>query len=144
MPYENRQVDVKLKLLALWSSVMFLYIYGDYFQLYRPGQLTQMSSGETPFGHVSQSILLGMSAIMIIPALMPVLSLVLPPAPSRWANIVFGAVYTVIMALAVRGEWHFYLLYGASGDGPDYPRGLPCMDLAETRSAPVATRESLL
>jgi len=30
-------------------------------------------------------------------------------AVNRWVNIVFGAVYTVIMILAIRGGWHFYV-----------------------------------
>jgi hypothetical protein len=61
---------------------------------------------------VSQGVLLGMSAIMIIPSLMPFLSLVLPAAMNRWANVVFGALYTVVMILAIIGSWHFYIVYG--------------------------------
>jgi hypothetical protein len=30
-------VPVRLKLSALWASVMFCYVYGDYFDLFRPG-----------------------------------------------------------------------------------------------------------
>jgi hypothetical protein len=56
--------------------------------------------------------LLGMSAIMVIPSLMPFLSLVLPAAANRWANLVFGAIYTVIMILAITGGWHFYIFFG--------------------------------
>jgi hypothetical protein len=26
--------------------------------------------------------------------------------------VVFGALYTVIMVLVVRGGWHFYVMYG--------------------------------
>ena len=57
-------------------------------------------------------ILLGMAAVMVIPSLMPFLSLVLPTRVNRWVNIVFGAVYSVIMILVIRGGWHFYILYG--------------------------------
>jgi hypothetical protein len=109
---EDAPIPVKLKLFALWCSVIFLYIYGDYFQLYQPGQLADMLAGKTALGAVSQAILLGMSAVMIAPSLMPFLSLALPARVSRWMNIVFGALYTVIMILAIRGEWHFYIAYG--------------------------------
>lgn len=49
---------------------------------------------------------------MAIPALMVFLSLVLPAATGRWANIVFGAVYTVVMLLTMPGAWWFYLFLG--------------------------------
>jgi hypothetical protein len=40
------------------------------------------------------------------------LSLVLPAKVNRWVNIVFGAIYTAIMILAIRGGWHFYVVFG--------------------------------
>jgi hypothetical protein len=108
---DDIKVHVKLKLFALWSSVMFFYIYGDYFELYQPGKLQEMIAGRMPFGAVSQGVLLGMAAVMVIPSLMPFLSLVLPPRVNRWVNIVFGAIYTVIMILAMKGGWHFYIFF---------------------------------
>ena len=71
-----------------------------------------MLAGSTVFGAVSQGILLGMSAMMIIPALMPFLTLALPARVSRWVNIVAGTIYTVIMILAIQGGWHFYVVFG--------------------------------
>jgi hypothetical protein len=65
-----------------------------------------------PFGAISQGVLLGMAAVMVIPSLMPFLSLVLPVAVNRWMNIVFGAVYSVIMMVVIRGGWHYYILFG--------------------------------
>jgi hypothetical protein len=64
------------------------------------------------FGAISQGVLLGMAAVMIIPSLMPFLSLVLPAGMNRWVNIVFGAVYSVIMILVITGGWHCYVLFG--------------------------------
>ena len=112
MPLEDLKIHVRLKLFALWCSVMFFYIYGDYFELYQPGKLQGMLAGSGPFGRVSQAVLLGMSTIMIVPSLMPFLSLVLPPRINRLLNIAFGALYTTVMVLAIRGAWHFYLFYG--------------------------------
>jgi hypothetical protein len=110
--FEDIQVHVRLKLFALWSSVMFFYIYGDYFELYQPGKLQEIIAGRMPFGAISQGVLLGMAAVMVIPSLMPFLSLVLPTGVNRWVNIVFGVVYTVIMILVIRGGWHYYVFYG--------------------------------
>jgi hypothetical protein len=112
LAFEDIKVHVRFKLFALWCSVMFFYIYGDYFELYQPGKLQDMISGRMPFGAISQGVLLGMAAILIIPSLMPFLSLVLPPGVNRWVNIVFGAVYSLIMILAIQGGWHFYVLFG--------------------------------
>ncbi len=110
--FEEIRVNVRFKLFALWCSVMFFYIYGDYFELYQPGKLQEMIAGRTALGAVSQGVLLGMAAIMIVPSLMPFLSLVLPAAVNRWVNIVFGAIYTAIMILVIRGGWHFYVVFG--------------------------------
>jgi Family of unknown function (DUF6326) len=112
MAFEDIKVHVRFKLFALWTSVMFFYIYGDYFELYQPGKLPDMLSGRMPFGAISQGALLGMAAVMIIPSLMPFLSLVLPAAVNHWVNIVFGVIYSVIMIVVIRGGWHYYVLYG--------------------------------
>jgi hypothetical protein len=112
LAFEDIKVPVRFKLFALWCSVMFFYIYGDYFELYQPGKLQQMIAGRMPFGAISQGVLMGMGAVMVVPSLMPFLSLVLPAGVNRWANIVFGAVYTLIMILAIRGSWHFYVFFG--------------------------------
>ncbi len=112
LDFEDVRVSVRLKLFALWCSVIFFYIYGDYFELYEPGKLQGMIAGRLAFGAVSQGALLGMSAIMVVPSLMPFLSLVLPAPVNRWVNVVFGSIYSVIMILAIRGGWHFYVVYG--------------------------------
>jgi hypothetical protein len=109
---DDIKVHVKFKLSALWSSVMFCYIYGDYFQLYQPGQLQAMIAGKMAFFVVTQGVLLGTASVMAIPSLMVFLSLVLPPRVNRWVNIILGAVYTVIMILAIQGGWHFYVFLG--------------------------------
>jgi hypothetical protein len=115
--FEDIKVHVRFKLFALWSSVMFFYIYGDYFQLYEPGQLQEVISGKVAFGPISQGVLLGMAAVMVIPSLMPFLSLALPVGVNRWVNIVFSAAYSAIMIvvviLAIRGGgWYFYIFFG--------------------------------
>jgi len=112
MAFDDIKVHVRFKLFALWSSVMFFYIYGDFFGLYRPGKLQEVIAGRMPLGVITQGVLLGMAAAMVIPSLMPFLSLVLPTGVNRWMNIVFGAIYSVIMILAIRGGWHFYVFFG--------------------------------
>ncbi|HJR74988.1 MAG TPA: DUF6326 family protein [Luteimonas sp.] len=107
------KIDVKIKLAGLWASLMFCYVYGDYFGLYKPGKLDNMLRGRMgPLGEVTQGVLLGTSIMMAIPALMVYLCLTMKPAVSRWANIVLGLAYAAIMVLTMRGAWDFYLFYG--------------------------------
>jgi hypothetical protein len=37
--FHDVKVQVKMKIAALWVSLMFCYVYGDYFELYEPGKL---------------------------------------------------------------------------------------------------------
>ena len=66
-------VKIKIKLAALWTSVTFLYIYGDYFELYAPGKVDSLVTGENNLN--SPTILLIASIILAIPSLMIFLSL---------------------------------------------------------------------
>ena len=110
---EDVKVPVKLKLSALWAAVMFCYLYGDYFGLYKPGTLQAMIAGKMgPLGPATQGVLLGVAIMMAIPGVMVFLSLVLPPAVNRWANVAFGLIYSVIMLMTMPGEWAFYIFFG--------------------------------
>ena len=114
MTLDDMKVHVRLKLFALWSSLMFFYIYADYFQLWQPGHLQGMLAGRRPFAGNPQGALLEMASVMIVPCLMPFLSVVLPARLSRWLNITFGVVYTLVIVAVVafaRG-WYFYTLFG--------------------------------
>jgi hypothetical protein len=105
-------VNVRIKLAALWTSVMFLYIYADYFGLYVPGALQKMLDGRmAPLGHVNQGMLVGTSLMLAIPAVMICLSVLLRPGPCRILNLVFGALYTLIILVTMWG-WAFYIVYG--------------------------------
>jgi hypothetical protein len=110
---DDIKVHVKLKISALWISVMFCYIYADYFGLYVPGKLQGMLEGKmVPLGAVTQGVLVGTSVMLAIPGIMVFLSLVLRATLSRWLNIIFGALYTVIILITMLGAWAFYIFYG--------------------------------
>ena len=110
---EDIKIHVKLKLSARWASLMFCYIYGDYFGLHKPGTLQEMLDGKMgPLGPVTQGILLGTSLMMAIPSIMVFLSLILKPNFNRWLNIIFGILYTAIILLTMPGAWSFYIFLG--------------------------------
>ena len=110
---EDAKVPVRSKFSALWAALMFCYVYGDYFGLYRPRQLQGMLQGDGPIGPTSQATLLAVSILMAIPSLMGFLPIVLPPTFNRWTNIVLALLYAVIVGLTLPGSWEFYLFFSA-------------------------------
>ncbi len=110
----DARINTKLKLSTLWVSTLFCYIYCDYFELYVPGKLDSMLQGEGPFGPVGQADLAVTSIIMAIPSLMVFLSIALPARLSRLLNIVFGTLFTLMMALLTyMAGWYFYKFFAA-------------------------------
>ena len=105
------QINVKFKLSALWASVMFCYIYGDYFALYPPEQIQELLSGKTRLDEPMK--LFAASILMTIPSLMIFLSLALKSKVNRWLNIIFGTIFTAIMVLIAISSsgpwWTFYI-----------------------------------
>ena len=109
----DTKIDIKFKLSALWASLMFCYVYGDFFGLFKPGRLQHMLDGQMgPLGQTTQGVLVGTAALMAIPSLMVALTLILKPGAGRWTNIVFGTLYTAIMLITMPGSWAFYLFLG--------------------------------
>ena len=101
----------RLKLSALWASLTFCYLYGDYFGLYRPGKLKYMLDGGGPMGPSSQGSLLFVALLLAVPGLMVFLSLATPVRLARWLNIGVAAFYALFVALTMPGAWWFYLAY---------------------------------
>src|SRR6266446_1713515 len=101
------------RMAALWASVMFCYIYADYFGLYVPGALQAMLKGKMgPLGPTTQGVLLGTSLMMAIPSVMIFLSVALKRSLNRWLNMIFGVIYTVIILITMWGGWAFYIFWG--------------------------------
>lgn len=110
---EDGKMPVKALLSALWAALMFLYIYADFFSLFRPGHIEEVMAGRMGPFPVTQASLLTAAILMLIPALMIFLSLALKPRVGRWVNIILGLLYTVVNISNLVGEsWAFYLLFG--------------------------------
>jgi len=109
------KLHTKLKLSLLWVSTVFCYIYCDYFELYVPGKLQGMLQGNIgPLGAVTQNALMGTSLLLAVPSLLIFLSVALSPHLSRLLNVVFGLVYTLMMALlAFQAGWYFYKFFAS-------------------------------
>jgi hypothetical protein len=108
------EVNVKVKLALLWTSLMFLYIYADYFQLMAPKQLESMINLQTPMGPATPRLLVSFSILLIVPALMIALCLFLRPLVNKWMNIIVAILYAIISILIIisdiGSEWQVFLV----------------------------------
>jgi hypothetical protein len=108
------EVNIKIKLSAIWASAMSLYIYCDYFELYTPEKLESMINGTTLFGSGDQGVLLGLSSIMLVTSLMICFSVLLPAKINRILNIFVGFIMTLMLLyLTYIAGWYFYKMYAA-------------------------------
>ena len=116
--FENVRIDAKLKLSALWASVMFCYIYGDYFSLFVPGRIDSLMNGNSGAGTTTPLKLLMFAILMTLPSVMVFLSLLMKPKINRWTNVSMGIFFTAIMVLVVVtsiDKWMiFYIFLGAT------------------------------
>lgn len=111
---QDFKINVKFKLSALWSSVMFCYIYGDFFSLFLPNRIQGLMNGESGVGQTTPLKLLFFAILMTLPSVMVFLSLALSPKINRWLNISLGVFYTGIMVLVGAtsiGEWMIFYTY---------------------------------
>lgn len=103
----------RLVLSALWASLTFCYLYGDYFGLYKPGKLQHMLDGAGPVGPATQGSLLLVALLLAVPGLMVCLTLALPVRVTRWLSIGLALFYAAFVALTMPGAWWFYLAYSS-------------------------------
>ncbi len=108
-------MPVQAKLAAAWTSVMFLYIYVDYFHLYKPGVIDNLRAGVVFKFDISPTLLTIMLASVAIPALMVMLSMTLPARVNRAANLVVASLYIPYSVFNAAGEsWDWAFFYGLS------------------------------
>jgi Family of unknown function (DUF6326) len=110
---EDIKVNVKLKLAALWASMMFFYIYVDYFGLHMPGHINNILAGKVFVFDITQVFLLTALVLTTIPALMIFLSVALPAKVNRWTNIIVAAVWIPYTLFNLAGEAWMHMVFGA-------------------------------
>ena len=107
-------INIKIKLAGLWTATTFCYLYGDYFELYTPGKIESLISGENVLN--SPLMLFIASVILAIPPIMIVFSLFLKPTLNRILNIAIGLLFTIMMvsiAINSLAPWYsFYVFLG--------------------------------
>jgi hypothetical protein len=89
------KINVKIKLSALWVTLMLFYVYADILGFYTPGNIEKVVSGEIGGIQISEGFLFGMALWMALPSVMVFLSLTLKAKANRWVNIVVG-IFSII------------------------------------------------
>ena len=107
---EPSPVNVRVKISALWMSMLFVFAYVDLFSLYRPDFRADVEAGEVGGFAVNQTLLVATTAYVVIPSLMVLCVLVLRPRLNRILNIALAIVYAVSIVATTICEWTYYVL----------------------------------
>ena len=110
---EPASVNVRIKISALWTSMLFVFIYVDHYSLFRADIRADIEAGKISGFTINQLFLLVVTAYIAVPALMVFLSLVLRPGVSRIANIVLGIIYALTIIGGAVGETNYYYVLGS-------------------------------
>lgn len=111
--YRDSWINPRIKIAALWASMLFVFVYVDLFSLYRADVRADIEAGEVSAFSIGQGFLLGVTVYVALPSLMVFLSLVLPARVTRMANIVLAVLYALTIVGSAVGEWNYYILGSA-------------------------------
>jgi len=112
---DNPPIPVQAKLAAAWTSFMFLYIYVDILNFYKPGVVDGILNGLIWRFDISSTLLTIFLVSVSIPALMVVLSISLPARVNRTTNLIVGSLlipYSIFNAAGATWDWAAF--YGIS------------------------------
>ncbi|WP_144888604.1 DUF6326 family protein [Lacibacter cauensis] len=110
--HEQSNVSLKVKLALLWTSLLFIILYLDYFHLYMPGKIAEIQTGKVIVFAITQGFLLIALALVGIPALMIFLSVALPAKANRLVNIIVAALNIPFILFNLAGEAWTHMLFG--------------------------------
>jgi hypothetical protein len=110
---ELSKVNVRIKISALWTAMLFVFAYVDIFSLYRPDFRADIEAGRISGFTVNRSFLLATTIYIVIPSLMVFGTLVLRPKVNRLANIALSIIYALTIVAGAIGEWNYYILGSA-------------------------------
>ena len=91
--------DVRIILSGLWVATMLTYLWGDVLSIFAG----DVVGGEMQGMKVTQTMWLGIAALMMLPIVMVVLSLTLQHPVTRWANIIVAIFWIGFNLLSLQG-----------------------------------------
>ncbi len=144
---EPAVVNVRIKISALWTSMLFVFAYVDLFSLYRPDFRADVEAGKVGGFTVNRTFLLGTTLYVVIPSLMVFFTLILRPGVNRIVNLALGMVYALTIVAGAIGEWSYYILGSAMEVAllaavVYYAWTWPKVESSQARGAPIARHPS--
>ena len=112
---DNPPIPVRAKLAAAWTSFMFLYVYVDVLNFYKPGVVDGILNGLVWMFDISSTLLTIFLVSVSIPALMVMLSMTLPARVNRATNLIVASLlipYSIFNAAGATWDWAAF--YGIS------------------------------
>ena len=94
-------VHMKARLSTLWAFAVLNYLYCDVMSLMNPRTLNQYMAGRINGMDLTSGFFVGAAVLMEIPMSMVLLSRVLSFGANRWANIIAGAIMTVVQVASL-------------------------------------------
>jgi hypothetical protein len=101
MSGNNAKADKKALFSTAWIFATLNYLYCDLISLMDPLVLKQFLEGSVGDLRITPAFLLGASVLMEIPISMAILSRLLKHGANRWANIISGAVMTLVQCASL-------------------------------------------
>jgi phage shock protein PspC (stress-responsive transcriptional regulator) len=105
---DGQPLSVRAKLTAAWTSFVFLYVYVDILNFYKPGVIAGITDGLIWRFDISATLLTIFLASVSIPAVMVVLSMTLPARVNRSLNLVVASLlipYSIFNEAGSTWEW---------------------------------------
>lgn len=110
---DEQNTAVRRKVSALWTSLMFCFVYADILGLYDPWLIGEILKGSMgPLGPITQELKLAVAVLMSLPAVMIFLTLVLPTSVNRWANLICASLFTIVTTITLLMDpWVYYIYF---------------------------------
>jgi len=108
---QDFQINVKLKISALWIAVMFCYVYADYIELHVPGILAEAMQVKSEMTEIQIGFFI-VALLMVIPSTMIFFTLILKPKVNRLLNMILPICYIILLFVGIlETTWAFYLFF---------------------------------
>lgn len=108
------KINMKVLLSTLWIFAMFNYLYADVLTLMDSEVLNDLLTGYRGSMHITDEMLLVGAILMETAIAMVLLSRILKYKANRWANIIVGALHTVVVFASMLGSPPalYYIFHG--------------------------------
>ena len=112
-PAIEAPVETRVRLSALWTTVMLLVAFVDLFSLYRADVRANIEAGQMFVFEIGETFLLGVIVYVAVPTLMIALSVLLPRRVVRPLTLVIAPLFAVTIVGGAVGEMGYYVLGSA-------------------------------